>query len=50
MESTFRDNYRKKSMDPSKMQYQSANFIMPNSSPSATNILSSSSTYRNLTQ
>ena len=45
----FRNNYRKKSMDPSKKQYRSSTFLMPAVSPSKTDLLGSSTAFRNLT-
>lgn len=46
----FRENYRKKSLQPNVARtYQQKNFILPTSSPSKTNILASSNTFRTLT-
>lgn len=47
-ENHFRNNYRKKSMDPSKRQYKSSTFLMPAVSPSKTDLLGSSTAFRNL--
>ena len=46
----FRDNYRKRSMqNGAKSQFSQQNFIQPTVSPSKTNILQSSNTFRSLT-
>ena len=45
----FRNNYRKRSLQPGKQQFSTSNFIQPATSPTKTNILTSSSTFRTLT-
>jgi len=45
----FRNNYRKRSQQPGKKQFASTNFIQPTTSPTKTNILTSSNTFRTLT-
>ena len=45
----FRENYRKQTLQPGKKQFSSGNFILPTASPSKTNILASSATFRTLT-
>lgn len=45
----LRENYRMKSTDPAKRQFQSSTFIKPALSPTKTNVLQSSTTFRTLT-
>ena len=45
----FREKYRKRSMQPGVKQFSQSNFILPTSSPSKTNVLASSATFRTLT-
>lgn len=47
-EMVFRENYRKKSIEPSKKQYKSSTFIHPRG-PTPLNLLSSSAAFRTMT-
>ena len=49
-EFNFRNNYRKKSLDPAKRQYKSSNFLKPTGNPSETNLLTSSNAFRGISQ
>ena len=47
-EQVFRDNYRKRSLNQGPKKFSKSTFILPESSPSKTNILGSSNTFRTL--